>query len=88
MDIVIAKIGQRRGRLFGQWAMPLDGVDIGSNFGEDRRRIARTGTDFEHLLTAAQRQRLGHEGDDIGLRDRLPFLDRQRSVFVCKLAKL
>ena len=88
VDIVIAKIGQHRGGFLGQRTVTLDGVDIGGNFGEDRCRVARTGTDFEHLLTAAERQRLGHECDDIGLRDRLPFLDRQGRVIVGKLVKL
>ena len=88
VDIVVTKIGQRRGGLLGQRAMTLDGVDIGGDFGEDRRRIAGTGTDFEHLFAASERQCLGHERDDIGLRDRLPFFDRQGRVIVGKLAKL
>ena len=77
MDIVVAKIGQRRGGLLGQRTMTLDGVDVGGDFGKDRRRIARTGTDFEHLFAAPKHQCLGHERDDIGLRDRLSFFDRQ-----------
>ena len=44
--------------------------------------------DLEDFLATLEHQRFRHEGDDIGLRDRLPFLDRQRSVFVCKLVKL
>ena len=64
--------------------MALDGVDIGGNFGEDRRRIAGTSTDFEHLFAAAQRQRLGHERDDIGLRNRLSFFDWQRRIVIGK----
>ena len=88
MDVVVAKIGERRGGLFGQWAVTLDGIDIGGNFGKNRRRIARAGTDFEDLFAATQRQCLGHEGDDIGLRDCLAFFDWQRSVIVSKLAKM
>ena len=68
--------------------MTLDGVDVGGNFGKDCRRIARTGADFEYLLAAPERQCLGHERDDIGLRDRLSFFDRQGRVIVGKLAKL
>ena len=67
--------------------MTLDGVDVGGNFGKDRRRIARTGTDFEYLFAASECQCLGHERDDIGLRDCLSFFNRQGSVVVGKLAK-
>ena len=88
MDVVVTKIGERRGGLLGQRAVTLDGVDVGGNFGKDRRRIAGTGADFEDLFAATQRQRLGHERDDIGLRDCLPFFDRQGSIIVSKLAKV
>ncbi len=88
MDIVVTEIGQRRSGLLGQRAMTLDGVDVGGNFGKDRGRIARTGADFEHLFAAAQRQCLDHERDDIGLRDRLAFFNRQGGVIVGKLAQL
>jgi len=67
--------------------MTLDGVDVGGNFGEDRRRIARTGTDFEYLFAATERQCLDHKRDDIRLRDCLAFFDRQGGVLVGKLAK-
>ena len=87
MDIAVAKIGQRRGGLLGQRAMTLDGVDIGSNFGKDCRRVARTGTDFEDLLAAAKHQCLGHKCDDIGLRNCLALFNRQGRVFISKLAK-
>src|SRR6516164_3512940 len=68
--------------------MTLHGVHVGGYFGKYGRRIARTGTDFEYLFAASECQCLGHERDDIGLRDCLSFLDRQRSIFVGKLAKL
>ena len=55
VDIVVAKIGQCRGGLFGQRTMTLDGIDVGGNFGKNRRRIARTGTDFEDLFAASER---------------------------------
>ncbi len=86
MDVIVAKLGQRRGRLFGQRAVALDGIDVGSNLREDRGRITRAGTDFEHLLAAAERQRFGHECDDIGLRDRLPLFDRQGRIVIGKFA--
>ena len=40
VDVAVAKIGHRRGGLLGQRTMTLDGVDLGGDFGKNRRRIA------------------------------------------------
>ena len=77
VDIIVTKIGQCRGGLLGQRTMTLDGIDVGRDFRKDRRRIARTGPDFEYLLAAPERQCLAHERNDIGLGDCLSFFDRQ-----------
>ena len=47
---------------------------------EHRRLIAGARPDLEHLLAAFERQAFGHEGDDVGLGDRLSFADRQRMI--------
>ena len=88
MHVVIAEIGQRGGGLLGQLADALDRVDVAGDLGEDGRRIARSGSDLEHLFAALERQGFGHECDDIGLGDRLLFVDRQRAIVVGKLAQL
>ena len=68
VHIVIAEIGEPGGCLLGERADALDRVDLAGDLREDRCRIARSGADLEHLLAALEPQRLGHEGDDVGLR--------------------
>ena len=50
--------------------------------------IARSGPDFEHAVARLDLGRLDHAGDDIGLRDRLPFADRQGAVVVGELGQI
>ena len=79
VHIVVALLGERRGRFFRQLPDALDRVDLGRDFGEHGGRVAGAGADFEHLFPAFEPQRLGHERDDVGLRDGLPLGDRQRA---------
>ena len=51
--------------------------------GQNGALVAAAGADFQHLFMALQCQGLGHEGDDIGLGDGLPFADGQRKIAVC-----
>ena len=82
VHIRIAELGQHRGRLFGELADALDRINIPGNSREDGRRVTRAGADLQHLFTAFERQSLGHQRDDIRLRDRLLFCDRQRCIFI------
>ena len=82
MHVAVAEIGEPRGRLFRELADALDGIDLAGNAREHGRRIARAGADLEHTLAALEPQRLDHEGDDVGLRDGLLGLDRQRRILV------
>ena len=68
--------------------MALDGVDVARDFRENRGRVAGTCTNLQDPFSAVKRQGLGHERDDVGLRDCLPLLNRQRGVFIGKLSKL
>ena len=88
VHVVIAEIGERGGGLLSQGPDAFDRVDIGRDLGEHGRRIARPGADLEHSFPALEGERLGHKGDDIGLRDGLPFVDRQRGILVGELLKL
>ena len=88
MHILIAEIGQSGSGLPRQLTDPLNRVDVPGNFSEHGCRIARSGSDLEHLLTASQRQRLRHEGDNVRLGNCLTRFDRQRSVLVGKLMQL
>ena len=68
MDIAITEVLERRSRLFGELANALDRVDIRCNLGQNGGRIARARSDFEHVFSALQIQRLRHQRHNIGLR--------------------
>jgi hypothetical protein len=87
VHVIVMQIGQRPGRLLGELADALDRVDLAGDFGEHGRRVAGAGTDLQHPFAALERQRLDHEGDDVGLRDRLPLGDRQRRVVIGEFAQ-
>ena len=59
--------------------------DVGGDLGEDRGRVTRARADLEHLVAALELERVGHQGDDVRLRDRLIGIDRQRGVVVGEL---
>ena len=82
VHIRIAELGQHRSSLFGELADALDRINIASNSRQNGRGVTRAGADLQHLFTAFERQSLGHQRDDIRLRDRLIFCDRQRRVFI------
>ena len=80
--VTAAGFCQQRGRFFGQLTDAFDRVDVLRDLRQHRRGITGSGADFEHLLAAFERQRLGHHRDDIGLGDRLPFGDGQGRIVV------
>ena len=88
MHVAAAEIGQPGCGLFGELPDALDAVDLPGDLGEDRGCVARAGPDLKDRLAALQGQGLGHQGDDVGLRDRLAFLDRERDILIGELAKL
>ena len=66
----------------GELLVALDGVDLARNAAQHRGGIAGTGAHFEHLVAGLELEQLDHAGDDIGLRDGLARLDRQRRVLI------
>jgi hypothetical protein len=62
----------------------LDCVNLPHQFGQDRRLIARPGADFQHAVPGLGIEEIGHQCDQEGLRDRLAFTDRERSVLIGK----
>ena len=68
--------------------MALDRIDVGGDQASQGAGIARAGADLEDAVAAGQRRCLEHQGDDVGLRDRLAFGDGQRRVFVGLVAKV
>ena len=75
-------------RQVGEFGMTLDRVDVPRDPREDRRRVARARADLEDGLAAGEAKRLGHHRNDVGLRDRLAGLDRQRTVVVREVGQL
>ena len=47
---------------------------------EDRGLVTRACADLEDACVLSQCKRLGHRGNHVGLRDRLPLPDRQRPI--------
>ena len=88
MHIPVAELGQHRRRLLVELADAFDGVNLFGNLRQDSRRVTRAGADFEHLFAPVERQRLRHQRDDIGLRDRLSLGYRQRCVLIGEFAKV
>ena len=82
VHIGVALLGERGRRFFGECADAFDRVDLVGDLGEYRRRVAGAGADFEHLFPAFEQQRLGHQRDDVGLRNGLALGDRQRRIFI------
>ena len=68
--------------------MALDRVHLARGVREHRGGVARARADLEHALAALELERFRHVSDDVRLRDRLPFADRQRRVGVRELAHL
>ena len=88
MDIVVAEFGQFCRGLVRELAETLDRVHIGGDFREHCGSVAGAGADLENLLASLQHQGFGHEGDDIGLGNRLLAGDRERRILVGEFAKL
>src|SRR5262249_61763468 len=51
-------------------------VRFGTQASQSRRLVAGTGADLQDPLASLKLERLAHEGDDVGLADRLPEADR------------
>ena len=71
-----------------QTGVTLDAVHLARDLAHDRSRIAGSGSHFEHATPRPQLQRVDHVRDDVRLRDRLLLLDRERCIFVGKLAQI
>jgi hypothetical protein len=65
-----------------QIVLPFDPDHLAGDAADYRGGVSRPGADLEHLVAQADTRRLDHQPDDVGLRDRLPRLDRQRVIAV------
>ncbi len=71
----------------GQLLVPLDGIDLANHFREHRCRVSGAGPYLQGAAAGARLDALDHEGDDIGLRNGLVGLDRQRRILVRELGE-
>ena len=88
VHVAVSLFGQRRCRFFGELPDPFDAIDVGGDLSEDGRRVSGTGADFEHPFPAFEQQRLGHERNDVRLRNCLLLGDRQGGVLVGKFLQI
>jgi len=59
---------------------PLDGKDLGTEGREDRGLVPAPCTHLEDAVARGDGEELGHQGDDVGLGDRLPVTDGEGVV--------
>jgi hypothetical protein len=86
VHVAIAETCECRRRLFRERAKALHRVDAARDPRQNRGRVSGAGTDFQDFFAAPEREGLGHQRDDVRLRDRLPFRDGQRRILVGELA--
>jgi hypothetical protein len=85
-DVVDAQLGQRRLRPGGQLRVALDGPHVLGQQRQERRVIARSGSDIEHAVGGPQREDLEHARDHERLRDRLTAAYRECHIRVCPIS--
>src|SRR5271157_1118087 len=66
----------------------LDRIDLPDAFRQYGRLIARARADFQHPHLLPGLDELGHQGHDIGLRDRLSLTNRQRIISICQITQM
>lgn len=77
-----ALLRERLGRRCRELLDALDRIDLLRDAAEDRRGVSGSGPDLERPFVPPKAERLGHQRDDVRLRDGLPAGDRQRPVVV------
>lgn len=85
-EVMVSKLVQGLGSLPGQGIMPFDGIDDSGEFPQDGSLVAGPGANFEQGFVPLKFQKLGHEGDDVGLRDGLVFAEGERTVGIGQVA--
>ena len=80
VQVVQLELGESPLGHLQQLGMALDRVHPARDTRQDRRLVAGTGADLQHLGTVGQFEGLGHEGHHERLADGLAGSDRQRPV--------
>src|SRR2546427_469573 len=82
MNVGVPEASEALGSGVSERGAALDGVHVGGEEGKDRSLVAAADADLKDAFRAGQLERGSHGGDDVGLRNRLAFTDRQRGIFV------
>lgn len=82
LDVVVTEHLETAACGPGEFGMTFDREDPARDPRKDGGGIPRARPDLEHPVAGRDLERLRHECDDVGLRDRLAALDRQRGVAV------
>ncbi len=85
--VVIAKRRENRTCSVRELLNSLDRHYLTSKRRKYCRRVSGPRPDLEYSFRSPQVQCLGHERDDVGLRDCLAGRDRQRGVFIRELTE-
>ena len=88
LHAVVAEPREPPAGLPGQRLHDLDGVDLCGQLREHRRLISRAGADLEGAPAWLDLEQVGHERNDVGLRDGLAVTDGQGAVRVGGGARL
>jgi hypothetical protein len=79
---LVAQRAQPFGRLQRERLDNLDRADRAHELGQYRCLIARSRADFEHRVIGLEVHEIGHQRDDVRLRNRLAMADGEGAVFV------
>jgi hypothetical protein len=79
-DFIVSQVFQALGRLLRQVPVNFNRVHLVGQLGQNGCLIARAGPNLQDFLSRLYLKDLGHQGHDIGLRDRLSFSDGQGMI--------
>ena len=82
LDIAVAEPGETAHGRFGKARVTLDCIDLVRDPTQDGGGVARASPDLQDPVARPGLGSLDHQRDDICLRDRLPFGNREGAVLV------
>ena len=86
--VVVAEAIEHRPCPRGQRLVALDRPHVRRHPAQHRGAVAGPGPHLQHPVVRSDLGRLGHDGDDVGLRDGLALRDRERVVVVGELGQV
>jgi hypothetical protein len=82
LDVTVIEFLQTRFGLAGKFLDDFDAVHLTHKFCQQGGVVTQAGADLQHRVVRFERQQIGHQRGDEGLRDRLVEAERQRRVLV------